>query len=292
MRFNQKRQAFTLVELLVVIAIIGVLVALLLPAVQSAREAARRMSCSNNLRQIAVGVHNHHDTLGYLPGAGSDGPNQDCCNATKREGWSWAFHLLPFIEQQNLYDLTDNAVIAATPTKTYYCPTRRAPAKYGNHAKLDYNGNGGSASGAAGKDGAFIRQFTKPHSSTPASTPVENFRRFGDFIDGTSQTILVAEKQVHPTTWGTAGGDNEAWNNAGWDVCVVRFGSEVPQPDMKHPDKTQATHWSNKFGSSHPAGVNAARVDGSVGFISYNIDATNWLRLCTIADGQTITESN
>jgi prepilin-type N-terminal cleavage/methylation domain-containing protein len=292
MRRFCRKEAFTLVELLVVIAIIGVLVALLLPAVQSAREAARRMSCSNNLRQLSIGVHNHHDTLGYLPRAGSDGPNQDCCNATVRDGWTWGFHILPFIEQQNLFDKTDDNLIALTPVKTYFCPTRRPPNKYGTHAKMDYAGNGGSTSGNIGKDGAFVRQWLAPSTSKPQNLPVEQTRRLSDFTDGTSQTILFAEKQVHATVWGSAGGDNEAWNNAGWDVDIVRFGSEVPQPDKKHPDSSQPAVWSNKFGSSHPAGVNAARVDGSVGFIAYNIDATTWLRLCTIADGNVITEAN
>src|SRR5688500_31503 len=100
------------------------------------------------------------------------------------------------------------------------------------------------------------------HATAAAGTLPDQTRRFGDFIDGTSQTILIAETQLHPATWGKAGGDNEAWNNAGWDECILRFGSELPQPDMKHPDVTQATHWSRKFGSSHPAGINAARVDG------------------------------
>ena len=291
MRYTQRKHAFTLVELLVVIAIIGVLVALLLPAVQSAREAARRMSCSNNLRQMAVGVHNHHDTLGYLPRAGSDGPNQDCCNATVREGWSWAFHLLPFIEQQNLFDQTDNAIVSSSPVKTYYCPTRRAPAKYGTHAKLDYAANAGSQPNQNGKDGAFVRQWLAPSSSKPQNLPVEQTRRFGDFIDGTSHTILIAEKQMHQSGWGKTGGDNEAWNNAGWDEDINRYGNYVPQADSKHPvHNASANYWSRHFGSSHPAGINAARVDGSVGFIAYNIDATTWLHLCTIADGYVLNE--
>src|ERR1700754_380074 len=95
-----RRSGFTLVELLVVIAIIGVLVALLLPAIQSAREAARRSQCSNNLRQIGLGMHNYVDTWGRLPSAlmgGLTGSDDD-------DGYSWACAILPFVEQKNLYD--------------------------------------------------------------------------------------------------------------------------------------------------------------------------------------------
>lgn len=288
MKRGNGRAAFTLVELLVVIAIIGVLVALLLPAVQMAREAGRRTQCTNNLKQIGLASHNHHDILGFLPRAGSDGPDITCCNAKERTGWSWAYQLLPYIEQNNVYENTSDSVVALSAINSYFCPTRRAPGKYGSAAKNDYAGNGGSAIGGAGKDGTMIRQWAA--LPKPLGTLPDQKRRLADVVDGTSNALLVAEKQVHPSTWGTAGGDNEPWNNAGWDECIVRFGSELPQPDMKHPDSTQSTHWSRKFGSSHPGGINAVRVDGSVGFVSYTIDATTWLRFCTIADGNPLGE--
>ena len=279
---------FTLVELLVVIAIIGVLVAMLLPAVQAAREAARRSQCKNNLKQIGLAMHNHHDARGYFPGGGSDGPSVDCCSADNRDGWSWAFYLTPYMEQSAIYELTDNNAVALSIISTYYCPTRRRPALYGSSAKIDYAGNGGSFKPGThvrdnpGKDGVLLRQWaTLPNTSSPRP----NTRRtMADVKDGTSNTLLVAEKQVHDTTWGSAGGDNEPWNNPGWDEDVVRFGSEVPQPDHLHPDNTQPAHWSRRFGSSHSGGINVVRVDGSVGFVSYEVDPTAWLYFCTVAD--------
>src|SRR6187401_245808 len=106
------RRAFTLVELLVVIAIIGVLVALLLPAVQQAREAARRMSCENNLKQIGLGIHNHHDvTLSLMPttvGEGAEAVAQGFADVPEPDGFAmWSTLLLPYIEQQNQYALWD-----------------------------------------------------------------------------------------------------------------------------------------------------------------------------------------
>ncbi len=284
MRVFPKKRGFTLVELLVVIAIIGILVALLLPAVQAAREAARRMQCKNNLKQIGLAMHNHHDTLGHFPYGGSDGPTKTCCNADNRDGWSWAFQLTPYMEQNAVYETTNDSVVAMTVIGGYFCPSRRAPGVYGTSAKNDYAGNGGSTMGNAGQDGALVRQWAK--LTQPAGTRPDTRRRMADLSDGTSNTLLVAEKQVHPTTWGSAGGDNEPWNNAGWDECVVRFGNELPAPDILHPDKSKPTHWSRKFGSSHPGGVNTARADGSVAFVAYTVDATHWLRFCTINDGQ------
>src|SRR5215831_6459756 len=127
---SMRSKGFTLVELLVVIAIIGVLVALLLPAVQSAREAARRTQCQNNLRQIGIACQNHHDVFGFFPRGGSDGTTQTCCNSTERSGWTWAYFITPFIEQQSTYDNPNDNLVKVAFFKNYFCPTRRKPADY------------------------------------------------------------------------------------------------------------------------------------------------------------------
>lgn len=288
MRNFGKRSAFTLVELLVVIAIIGVLVALLLPAIQSAREASRRASCQNNLKQIGVACQNHHDTYQYLPGAGCDGPHVTCCNATERVGWAWSFYLTPFIEQGAVFDEPDTsagaAVVATSVIPTYYCPTRRAPKLYGAYAKCDYAANAGTDMN--GTDGAFLRQWTGlPKPADSILNPADQHRRFADVKDGLSNTLLIGEKQLHVTTFGIAGGDNERWNNAGYDEDVVRCGYQTPEPDDLHPDDTRPTFWSRRFGGPHPAGVNVVRVDGSVDVVSYDVAADVWLNFCRIRDG-------
>jgi prepilin-type N-terminal cleavage/methylation domain-containing protein/prepilin-type processing-associated H-X9-DG protein len=237
------RHAFTLVELLVVIAIIGIMMGLLLPAVQKIRESAARMKCSNNLKQIGLALHNYHDTLNRFPPGYIDG-NKDPLSTPDNDvgpGWGWGAFLLPFLEQDNLYKQIDftqgvltgnNALLAQTPLTIYQCPAdgnqdpfpvydstfanpivTLAHANYvGCNGWLEcFNGAGGNYQGGVGTDGlpgplgqACRGVFYRNSKST-----------FASVTDGTSSTILAGERSSNhaPSTWTAAvpGGRCPAW---------------------------------------------------------------------------------
>ena len=285
---HRRRAGFTLIELLVVIAIIAILVALLVPAVQKVREAAARTQCLNNLKQVALAFHAHHDAFKYFPHAGSDGPDIDCCKASTRVGWTWMYHILPYVDQMPLHSNPSDTAVAQTAVPLYYCPSRRRPTIYSNGGRGDYGGNGGWNMAGEGREGMLVRQWRSP-GGKPIDAPVEQYRKMTDVSDGVSNTVMVAEKQLHPNVMGSAGGDNEVWNNSGWDQDHVRFGEALPEPDSLHPS-SGATFWSVRFGGPHPGGFNAAFGDGTVRFLRYGYSADNWRRLCLIRDNEPITD--
>lgn len=274
-------RGFTLIELLVVIAIIAILIALLLPAVQQAREAARRTQCKNQLKQIGLAFHNYHDQFLVLPDGGTDSgtgwPCSACCNANNRGEWNWMYQILPQLEQTALYNEPTQATIYNTAVGLYHCPSRRAPRVYGSSAKSDYAGNAGDAHTAY--NGAVTRRSCVGQVD------------FAQMRDGTSNTLLVAEKQTNVKNFGGSGGDNEAWPNSGWDQDEVRWGAlnNTPQHDSLHPAEPPA-FWSGRFGSSHAGVFNGVLVDGSVRSISYNVDAETFRRLCVRNDDQVLGE--
>ncbi|MCR9296327.1 MAG: DUF1559 domain-containing protein [bacterium] len=349
------RHAFTLVELLVVIAIIGILVGLLLPAVQSAREAARRMQCQNNLKQIGLAIMNFESAYKQIPAGPFDGhpsdPNNQyteppgsygttiCCNAWHPDGWSQWFKILPFMEQQNVYNLAN---FDAVPTRsrsqrtdgendvaralipTYYCPSRRAAQGYGGglFGRSDYAGCAGFYQGHIHEHFQGNDPFVNPPIWQPQIPPPplgnsifrderaqENLgntpgrkgyfvnpalgakRKLGDVTDGTSNSIMVSEKALPRERHGSDGGDNERWNNAGWDECVVRWhfpplGDADPRNrPWRDMEARSGTVWRRYFGSGHTGGLNSVFGDGSVRFASFNVDATVWMYACIIDDG-------
>ena len=310
---TNSRRGFTLIELLVVIAIIAILIALLLPAVQQAREAARRTQCRNNLKQIGLAFHNFHDVYDRLPTGARDGAgaSYSCCNATERVGWSWSYQILPYMEQNNVYDQgTDDdpvgtyPIVARNGIKAYYCPTRRKPTSYGSgYYRCDYAGNAGQRSGSI-----TANDTSKGMRGVVVQTTLREIR-INDIKDGASNTIMVAEKALHPDRHGSDGGDNEPWNNAGWDECVVRHGAGItsagveygltPLYDLDAPTDTTAvvdkggvswTNWHPFFGSAHQGGMNACLADGSVRLISYNIDGEIMRRISLTNDHQSVGE--
>jgi prepilin-type processing-associated H-X9-DG protein/prepilin-type N-terminal cleavage/methylation domain-containing protein len=270
-------RGFTIPELLVVAAVVGATLGLLIPALQKVRAAAARQTCANNLKQIAVAFHRHHDVMGRLPAGGwhvhpAEAPRQAnpfAPTPRDREGsWSWAYLLLPYMEQGSLFATTDTTRVQSTPVRAHYCPARRSVAASGGLAKTDYAANAGTAE--AGGDG------------TVAPSPVRPIV-LADVLDGTAATVLVAEKRLNAAALGAARDDDESYCTPGWDDWEVYRGAGQPAPDFHAPGHLQP---SREFGSAHSTGFNVAFCDGSVRHIRYCVDPTTWTRACVRNDKQ------
>ncbi len=280
-RFSRPNRAgFTLIELLVVIAIIAILIALLLPAVQQAREAARRTECKNKLKQIGIAFHNHHDQYRKLPTGGDHREWGDyaCCAATHPDFYTWAFHILPFIDQTPLYNIGkvqgNLNRLRTTPVAAFACPTRRSGRLYRNRSKSDYASNCGTNN----SNGAVSR--TRDMVDL----------KFKDFTDGTTNTMLVAEARIHRAYMdsGQTGyhSDNEDVFTTGYADDSGRRVTKVPEGDLIDPS-TPGSLCHGQFGSSHVGGMNCVLVDGSVQFLSENINLTVFRNLGIRNDGNT-----
>ena len=292
------QRGFTLVELLVVIAIIGILVALLLPAVQAAREAARRTQCNNNLKQMGLAIHNFHDTYNLLPTGGKVPWNNGIIDATfsgqwegpDKQGVGWPFQILPFFEKGNIYALRLKSEVESSIVPEYQCPTRRTNVKQGTRVLMDYASatpanspnswdqywfgeiwNVNQLPNLGPYQGAIVRTSTK-------GAPIG----LNAITDGTSNVILVSEKRLNWLLYSVGDWhDDQGWID-GWDPDIVRYTGYQPRKDPK----TGVSGY--EFGSAHPAGMNALLGDASVRFVSFTIDLTVFNNAGNRHDGQTV----
>ena len=266
---------FTLIELLVVIAIIGILVALMLPAIQAAREAARRTECSSNLKQLGVAMHNYHDTYGRLP------PGFMAVDHTGqvKGGWAWGVFLMPFIEQSPLQDqlsvtdytlsqvVSDPALLPMLQTElsVFKCPS--SPME----PLREFQGPGSEMVATANYTccRGFYRYRGSVHLQKRNNGVFygQSSTRFAGVIDGTSNTIAIGERTVlpvhmsNPARWPSWCGPGGLGIGATVSSCVsIR---------LNHPTNMHA------FSSHHPGGANFCFVDGSIHFISDSIHSSS-----------------
>jgi len=317
-----KGKAFTLVELLVVIAIIGILIALLLPAVQAAREAARRSECSNNLKQYGLGLHNYHDVYRQFPTAGANWGNPQI---------GWQVQVLPFMEQQALWDqakqgdalgipyqdvpipLPDNPNAVARLHQVPYarCPSDPSPPRDANWAQTAYSGSLGSQL-IPSADGN-CQPYTTPnvHYESPGGDAGHGNITFGDnthlsgmfarvgcniamkdVADGTSNTIhvgeILQECHDHGGGWWNYNGMGNAHASTSVPINEMTTCPRVTNPTF--PACTPQTNWNLSWGfrSKHPGGAQFLFVDGSAHFLSETIDYATYQYLGGRRDGHPV----
>lgn len=317
-RFGARR-AFTLVELLVVIAIIGILVALLLPAVQAAREAARRMQCGNNLKQISLAVHNYCDTYKVFP-SGYIGQPPANCGAVNNgispnfRGWGWGVFILPFVEQSPLFDqlspnmkqlvcgiptgaqnnvAVGNPVLQKTVLSFYVCPSSAdpilnytrlpaAPAVPGEHAKSNYVGISGLDFTGVATPALNLRKAVFVNGALYVST-------LNEVTDGTTNTFMFGEKYrkdfdavkqtFNPGTEYTGG----FWIGVAPDTQIANVVMQLGLPPSTFAINGASI---NAIASRHPGGAQFSLTDGSVRYVSQNADQTTIANMGTYNDGE------
>ncbi len=294
-----RNRAFTLIELLVVIAIIAVLVAILLPAVQQAREAARRSTCKNNLKQIGIALHNYHDVYGMFPPGHMD-TYTDYVSAGARHHFSWMTSLLPMLEQNAIYDLIDFEAVSLTTNSNlnpiYYsagtvdipvflCPSDPVPRMDPNLAPTNYMGSQGNRCNCRAKDcdGVF------GHSSyTPMSWITDGLSQtiaVGETLKGDLDPNTVNDNYIFTNTSGSNAADvttcqsvypNAADRATVWIAGQPQYNimATIRPPNDKNFDCIAPNYGCTNFAarSAHKGGAQLIFCDGSVHFISENID--------------------
>ena len=303
-------QGFTLVELLVVIAIIGILVGLLLPAVQAAREAARRMQCSNNLKQIGLAMHNYESTMKCFPAANIVRVG----SPMRGDGFTWHARILPYLEQNALYDRIaplmgtdvgnqDSAeqVFAGKTTRLpmYQCPSH--PSGVSNPSKNGYQlSTYNAVCGNTTFNDDQLDEATDVGYNGNGMFYMNSRTRFGDIPDGSSNTYMVAEVQDElkgaPNSNRMPGSDRryifsgDSDNNPPTDVSEYLIGMETDDPiNVNQRDADGYFNNDGEYaGSFHTGGAHFALGDGSIRFISQNINLTAYRAMSTRNGGEVI----
>jgi prepilin-type N-terminal cleavage/methylation domain-containing protein/prepilin-type processing-associated H-X9-DG protein len=295
------RGGFTLIELLVVIAIIAVLIGLLLPAVQAAREAARRAQCVNNLMQLGIAVHNYESAHEVLP-PGVVNPTGPIKNLPQGYHFNWVTQLLPYIEQRNVYRHLNRMDGVYAPSNlsarlvvinTLLCPSDGRNWSGGGVAHTNYAGchHDVEAPIAADNAGVFF---------------LNSSVRYEDISDGTSSTIFIGEKNVEAGDLGWASGTRATLRNAGTPIggpsrlssgpAMGLIPGEIEGEDDAEEDAAKGSPPKpdpvGGFSSSHPGGANFLFGDGSVRFVKQTINTTTYRYLANRADGEMISASD
>lgn len=279
-------QGFTLVELLVVIAIIGVLVALLLPAVQAAREAARRSSCLNNISQLALATHNYEFAVENLP-AGTINPEGPIRSEPIGKHVSWLVQILPYVEMRNAYDAFDqeagayapeNAAVRAVPVSLFVCPSY--PGSEISEDKM-----------------AAVSTYAGCHNDVEAPIDTDNHGllflnsaiRYSDIRDGSSQTMLLGE--IWPEVADLDPQARRHSDSLGWvsgTRSTLRNTSRINQRPPRRGEvqiEVAGPLDVGGFGSAHPGGAQMATADGSCRHVNEDIDPEVLRQLGNRADG-------
>jgi len=321
------RRGFTLVELLVVITIIGILIALLLPAVQAAREAARQVTCKNNLFQIGRGAQQHVEKLGHFPSSGWGNKwtgDPDMGFGAKQPG-GWAYNLLPFLDMGDIHDIgkglpstnksTALALQKSSVVPLFHCPSRRKAIGYpigssaetslnaaqpATLAKTDYAANGGTNRVLENATVDPNCPNIYPNCSWAGGHDLVSINNAQNGVsgertevqpthitDGLDCTLFAGEKSMNPTCYDTCVCLGDKNSMYQGNGCNTNRWTGA-SAEFKPLQDTELDDCTYRFGSVHSAGFNVVFCDGSVKMIRYGVDPNIWSRLGNRKDGQTV----